>query len=32
MTVDNNKTLFIKVSTWFVIVEISSMQKISINL
>ena len=32
MTVDNDKTLLTKVSTWLIIVEVSSMQKVFISL
>ena len=32
MIVDKNKTLLPKVSAWFIMIEISSMQKISVIL
>ena len=32
MTVDNYKALLTKVRAWFVIIEVSGMEKISINL
>ena len=32
MTVDNNKTLLTKVSACFIIIEVYSMRKISVNL